>query len=226
MNIQTIEPEVKAKMRGQVAFPEHMKFDRKLHIAPVKVRSKTDRERELFIEHRIGIEVTYTKQDIFKFMGYEKAYFDTCIKLEKKFGAGKLFDDFSQQSYSTLMRKVSGVTTHEKKHLKKFYASQGIQPLSGFAPVPGRRESAFAIFGFVDAVTKTLVLGDVSDIALYGESTVIWSKSIADKHKETLQVVRQLLKLGVNKDIANRLNLVLAGDVSKAGLLEYQESKK
>jgi len=221
---QMIEPE--AKVKGQVYLPEHMKLDRKLHIAPVKIRARNDKDRELFIEHRVGIETTYTKQDILKFAGYEKAYFDTCLKLERKFGAGKEFDDISSKIHAGLLRKVASLVDQEKRHLKKFYISQGIQPLCGFAPVPGKRASAFAIFGFVDAVTKIALVGDVNDIALYSEASAACSQSIANKHRETMQVARQLLKLGVNKDIANRMNLVLNGEATKAGLLEYQESKK
>lgn len=201
-------------------------MEKLFRIDPITVRAKDGSDTKLIIEHRVGSQLaTFGRADLFKRVGLEAEYFDTCLKLEKKFRDRDLFNKLSDKILSGEKRKLDGWIRNYKHYLELFYKDQGLLPLVGFVPVPaknGEVETVLFIQAMVSIETSKLMVGEVNDLALWSEATAVWSKPIADKHNDAIKVAKMILKLPhVNKDIQSRMSLVVSGDVSRAGLLEY-----
>ena len=203
-----------------------MRLDKKFRVPPVNIRTR-DRDRTIVIEHRLGAKGgAFSRKDLFKSTGLEAEFGKTCTKLSGKFRDREIFDNLCHRIHQGEMQKLNNWVSSYKKYLNNFYLGQRLKPLVGFLPYADKRDPVMVIAGFRDLETHAPVAGDLADISLFLESEAIHSKAIHDHYREIVQIAKTLLKLpDVNKDIQGRMSLVIDGEVTKAGLIEYQTRK-
>lgn len=148
-------------------------------------------------------------------LGLEKEWADTCAKLEKKFRDRETFDKLSDQVYRGQRMKLTSAVKAFRAHLGKFYQTQGITPLVAFVPI-NDKDLGLYIQAFVDSTTHQLVVGDVGDAAVWSETVAIRTKPMADLYRESQSTAKRLLgRKDVNKDLAARLEAVVAGELPR-----------
>jgi hypothetical protein len=194
------------------------RLNRLFKIPPKTQDAKDGSGRKVIIEHRVGrSNVAYTVPMLMDRLGLEDEWADTCVKLEKKFRDREMFDKLSDQVYRGQRAKLSGAVKAFRAHLAKFYQTQGIAPLLAFVPV-NDKDMGLYIQAFVDAITHQLVVGDVGDAVLWSETVAIRTKPLADLYRESQSTAKRLLgRKDVNKDLAARLEAVVAGNPPKLG---------
>lgn len=217
----------KAEIRAGHDLVAVHKLDRYFRIDPVNIKAKDGSDRKLIIEHRIGPSMLFSKGDLLKKTGLEKEYFDTCMQLEKKFRDRDAFDKLCEQVFRGTKAKLTLWLRSYRAWLREYYAGQGIQPVMVFAPKHGHDNHVLYIQAFIDLNNSKLVAGDVADLALWAETTSVWTKSAADRYADAVQVAKNILKLpGVNPDMKARLSLLVNGQYDRKMLLEYHGDDK
>jgi len=203
------------------------KLDRLFRIDPINRQSKDEAGRRILLEHRVGPATIFTKGDLLKRTGLEKEYFDTCLRLERKFRDRDAFDKLCEQVFRGTKAKLNGWLRSYRGWMRRYYAGQNIQPLMVFVPKVGHDDHVVYIQAFVDLKTSKLVAGELSDLALWAETTAVWTQNAAERYADAVQVAKNILRLpGVNPDMKSRMNLLVNGECSRKLLLEHREDKK
>jgi len=198
------------------------------HVEPREVVAKDGSGMKYMPEHRVGPNAgAFTRAEMWKKGKFEKEYFDRTISLEKKFTDAALKLELANTIEGGLQRRLGGYIRQYKQYLAKFYRDQALVPMMAFVPLAIKGDNCFYLQGFYNAKTLKPVIGDVKDWALWTEAQAAWTRPIAETYDTTVAVAKMILKLPhLNKDIQNRLGMVVSGTMDRTALLEHLKNPK
>jgi len=159
--------------------------------------------------------------------GLEKEWEKICTKLEKKFRSdSEELTRMIDRVYRGQVNRLRNWIKSYERYLIRFYHDQGIEPVSGFIPVDGKRENnVFCITGMIDSSTLSFVTGDFEDVVTALEYRNSWAKHMAETYQRNRRIAKNMLALpGVNRDLKSRLELVVSGSVDRTLLKARSES--
>lgn len=203
-------------------------LDKKFRIPPVNIAAKDGSRRHFKVEHRIGKDDRYfLMETLIDDLGFMDEVVDKA-RIYEKLGK-KVFEKEFKRLVADARSSVStAVRAYKSGYMAEFYRNQGIAPIISFMPGvdpkhPKRR--GVYIVGFYDTASLTPVLGEIDEITLSLELSNARLRGAVDQYRENQGIAKQSLGLpGVNKDLANRLQRIVAGEVTRK-LIEQQGKK-
>jgi hypothetical protein len=220
--------EIEAKSKKLTGY---MRLDPFFRTNVATVMSKDGSKRRFTIQHQMGRERAYTLRQLMDLTKLEEEAVEEALAAKRGIHNKKT----AQRVYNTILRealnKVRGWVKSYKADLIEFYLPQRIRPVMNFVPnTDAKAESdkpVVFIQGFYDLDSLMPVLGDIDSVTLALE---IRNANLVDKvneYRENQAIAKKSLSLpGINRDIQNRLNNIVAGNVTKHLLEERLKSNE
>jgi len=200
-------------------------------IPPASMLARDGSRRHFKVEHRIDKDVYFTMESLIDKTDLDDEITEKARVYEKL--GDKVFKKEFRRLYKDAKNTIRGaVRAFRAGFLTDFYVSQGIAPIMAFMPGvdPKRpKKRGLYIVGFYDTGTLVPVLGEIDDITLALELRNAYLKGAVDEYREKQGIAKAALQIpGVNKDLQQRLQRIVAGEVDRQyliGQIENQATK-
>jgi len=208
-------------------------LDGLFRIPEVSLLAKDGSRRHFRVSHRIGKDRVsesnpgyFTVDTLIDKMELDDEIVEKARIYEKlgKEALRKEFGRLHREARNTVRNAVRG---YKSGPLTGFYTQQGIAPILTFMPgvdPKHPKKRGCYIVGFYDTASLMPVLGDIDDITLALEIRNAYLKGAVDEYRENQGIAKKAIGLpGINRDLQNRLQHVVAGEVDRQYLIQQIE---